>query len=290
LFKGARYIALGVMGARKANSRRALAYSVPSRYVRRVGRYQISLDASFKNVPRGEWWLDVREALNGDWDHPVSPMWEARYEFHARDGEPLLTRVELRPWANRAPEGGVTARLLRELRIGEAYAAVRAFLVGQLKAIAAGDYPEAVRRGLAQLGGDEQARKRLEKSILQGLAEWTDSHPDRAPTWNVHAAGYTVADALKEPRRPGRRGRDDAFFAAFAAEYVARVAEGSSRPVAELAKRRHLSPERVRDVLHQARTRELLTRPASGKAGGHLTEKALALFGEQTPHSDKEQR
>ena len=97
----------------------------------------------------------------------------------------------------------------------------------------------------------------------------------------IHHAGYHVADALKEPRRPGRRGRSNEFFAAFAAEYIELIHQGSKRPVQELAERRNLSADYVRDVLNQARNRGLLTRPRNGCAGGQLTGKALALLRER---------
>jgi hypothetical protein len=82
-------------------------------------------------------------------------------------------------------------------------------------------------------------------------------------------------DALKTPRRVGRRGHPDRFYAELAARYVAAMETGSKAPVAAVAKKlgHGYTPEYVRDALHRARTRGLLTRPPQGRAGGRLTDK-----------------
>jgi hypothetical protein len=86
-------------------------------------------------------------------------------------------------------------------------------------------------------------------------------------------------ETLDAPRRPGRRGRPDLFYAEYAAEYVAAVRRGSRRPVPDIAATHNETPAYVRDVLHAARTRGLLTHPpAKGRPGGVLTEKALAVL------------
>jgi hypothetical protein len=40
----------------------------------------------------------------------------------------------------------------------------------------------------------------------------------------------------------------------------------------------HLSVSQIRNILYEARQRELLTDSPKGKAGGDLTEKAIALL------------
>jgi hypothetical protein len=82
---------------------------------------------------------------------------------------------------------------------------------------------------------------------------------------------------LKREPRPGRRGRQDAFYASVALDYVS----AGTTPVKDMAKRRHLSQARVRDLVHEARRRELLSRSAGrGRAGGSLTEKAKSILAE----------
>lgn len=87
-------------------------------------------------------------------------------------------------------------------------------------------------------------------------------------------------------RRPGRAGRADDFYLAFAVAYVARLAKGSRRPVQDLAERppkaikgyvsssSKASAATVRDIIHEARERGLLTRSPDGRPGGELTPKA----------------
>lgn len=88
------------------------------------------------------------------------------------------------------------------------------------------------------------------------------------------------AEAMKAAPRPGRRGRDDRFYAALARDYVV-VLSTSSSPVADLGEKYAMSRSQVRNLLHEARQRGLLTTPATrGQAGGELTDRARALLEE----------
>lgn len=78
--------------------------------------------------------------------------------------------------------------------------------------------------------------------------------------------------------RPGRAGRDDSHYVLWAVRYVEAVEAGSRTPIADLAAAHALDKEQVRDRIHEARVRELLTRAGRGKVGGHLTEKAEAII------------
>lgn len=90
-------------------------------------------------------------------------------------------------------------------------------------------------------------------------------------------------EALAEPRRPGRRGHSDRFYAELAAAYVAIVEQGSRAVIRDLTKQlaeqgMHYTPEAVRDLIHDARDRGVLTRSLRGRAGGQLTDEARALL------------
>lgn len=89
------------------------------------------------------------------------------------------------------------------------------------------------------------------------------------------------AETLRRAARPGRGGRDDFYFASVAADYVAALRKNSRNPVAALASMRGVSPATVRNLVHEARRRGLLTPSLAGRAGGELTEKAKALLREQ---------
>jgi hypothetical protein len=95
------------------------------------------------------------------------------------------------------------------------------------------------------------------------------------------------AKSIKAPRRVGRRGRPDSYYAKLAAEYVAAIESGSPRPVAAVAKKlgRGYTVEYVRDALYRARSRGLLTGPPRGRVGGRLTDKGRAALTEQGEES-----
>lgn len=79
-------------------------------------------------------------------------------------------------------------------------------------------------------------------------------------------------------RRPGRRGREDYYYAVWAARYVAALA--APTPVKALSEAHHLSASQIRNILYACRDRGLLTDSPPGKAGGELTPKARQLLRE----------
>jgi hypothetical protein len=89
------------------------------------------------------------------------------------------------------------------------------------------------------------------------------------------------ATALAPRPRPERTvGRSDAFYAELAAAYVQRLAEGSVSPVKDLAAKRGETPGRVRDLLHEARVRGLLSKGEAGRRGGYLLPRARQVLGD----------
>lgn len=85
-------------------------------------------------------------------------------------------------------------------------------------------------------------------------------------------------DHSSKSRRGG--GRPDRFYAQIAAAYLARLEAGSRHPVADVAQRRKLSAPQVRDAIHTARERGLLTATSKqGRPGGALTALARTLLG-----------
>lgn len=122
----------------------------------------------------------------------------------------------------------------------------------------------------------------LEKSARESV-RWelaTRVHSDHPVVMaSVGDDGMALRESLSSNARPGRRGRDDLAYASLAAEYVKRLR--SDRAVADLAEAEGYSVSRVRNMLHEARRRGLLTRPPAGKSGGQLTPKASALLSKQ---------
>jgi hypothetical protein len=133
---------------------------------------------------------------------------------------------------------------------------------------------------------------------INPVSDWSWPHPLTTPVIrNVHlddlyelaAGSLSVAPNLgiqfeidraefHEQRRPGRRGRSDLFYAEVAARYV-EFTRSSSTATKDLAGALQSSPSSARDLLSEARRRNLLTRPpVKGRQGGELTEKAIEIL------------
>lgn len=88
------------------------------------------------------------------------------------------------------------------------------------------------------------------------------------------------ASGLAGLGRPGSAGRPDRYFAEWAFAYAKKLAEGSRSPIKDLAAEHGRSPGQVRDLIHDARVRGLLSRERQGRAAGSLTPKAIRLLRE----------
>jgi hypothetical protein len=93
----------------------------------------------------------------------------------------------------------------------------------------------------------------------------------------VRLPGFSP-EALDEARW---RIRSDRLLAEISTAYVEVLDSGA--PIRELTRRLadqgvHYAEATIRDLVNEARNRELLTRPPKGRAGGQLTEKAKQLL------------
>lgn len=200
-------------------------------------------------VRRAETWVEQR----------VEGAWIAAYRLMVKAGRPLVAEVRLFPdtsrsrgagrWnkeASSVPSEGVPGRAIGRLRLAVPLHHFRAF-----------------------------SRKILRDPTL--AEQLLRSH------------GIPFATEIAR-RRPGRAGRPDSFYLGWAVAYVDRLAAGSLSPIRDLAADppeeitgyvsdgRTVSEATVRDLIHQARTRGLLTRSPIGRAGGELTPKAEQLL------------
>lgn len=93
---------------------------------------------------------------------------------------------------------------------------------------------------------------------------------------------------LIDPRRPGRRGRDDLEYARLALEYATEIESGNRHPTKTLAAAHHVGVNRMSQLINEARNRGLLTRPRSkGRPGGELTDAAVELIEAEGGQSEK---
>lgn len=200
-------------------------------------------------VPVSEAWVEA----------PIGEAWVAALRLGFRNRQPVVSELRIFPaepmsaantdqplghWSGEArgvsvkgiPPGGLTAGVLRRVRIGE----WRRFLKKFLRQV-----------------GTERGEQIFSDDGLLGHAGF------QAPADPIHRA----------TRKPGPVGRDDTFYRTIAREYVAAFNDGSVRPVADVARRHpNASVNLVRQWVHRARVRGFLT-PAvdPGLAGGSLT-------------------
>ena len=92
------------------------------------------------------------------------------------------------------------------------------------------------------------------------------------------AAGDGQASGAARVGRPGSAGRPDRQYAEWAFRYAKKLAEGSRSPIKDLAAEHGRSPGQVRDLIHDARVRGLLSKERQGRAAGSLTPKAIRLL------------
>lgn len=96
----------------------------------------------------------------------------------------------------------------------------------------------------------------------------------------IEEAGRIVGDSWSTPppRRPGSSGRSDTYYLPFVRLAVRAADSGSASPVADAAEQLGFDRDYVRDQLHAARRRGLLTKPPRGRGVGQLTDKARRLL------------
>jgi hypothetical protein len=105
------------------------------------------------------------------------------------------------------------------------------------------------------------------------------AHGDPGPFEEHRAAVHGLANDVRSRPTGGRRRRDPAEFARWAALYVDACTR-SAHPRELLARETSYSTEHVRDTIAYARHLGLLTKPRPGRAGGQLTPKAKELLKE----------
>jgi hypothetical protein len=97
----------------------------------------------------------------------------------------------------------------------------------------------------------------------------------------LHAARLKLGRPIPVATRPRPRrdsGRDDVFYAVIARDYLDVLARGSRRPIHDLARARKLKASTVRDMVHEARERALLSKSKAGIRGGQMLPRCIELL------------
>jgi hypothetical protein len=187
--------------------------------------------------------------------YDLDESWSCTYRVVAKaaeGGQPVIAEVAIRPRGEEVPRGGVTSRLLREVKLGEHFAD----LTAQLQ-----------RRTPSVRPVEERTTYAERETRVDMTGEELDTY------------AFSFEEGEPKPRR-GRPGLSNLHYAKLAQAYVAALGRGSRRPTADAAAALSYEPSHVRDGLNKARDRGLLTRPETpGRPGGQLTGKAeLLLF------------
>jgi hypothetical protein len=199
---------------------------------------------------------------------PLDDDWDSYVRFEADDGHPVIAELRVLP---RLDTPGVSAHRDKQ--------------ADRWVTVTLGQAPEAA---VPSGGLTARALRRVHLGRAIELAyEQLDRWLERDQRHGSPLPSKFTREAVNVPRRPGRKGRDDRFYAVIAAAYVDALKRGSHQPVRAAARTLSESsggiyePAYVRDLLHVARRRGLLTRPPKGRAGGELTEKALEALSEK---------
>jgi hypothetical protein len=216
---------------------------------------------------------------------PFAPGWVAAYRLVSEHGRPVLGELRLFPdepdrprpgwWSGEVlgsaavvPEGGITARVLRRVRVAEYVREVGRVLDRARKEFSSKDNPF--------LNGVWPTSPVT--STPPGSAEDVTRPRSQVPSKRSADPSETSAAPAKAntTRRRGRPGRPDSFFARIAVEY-SKANRRSWRPVADVARRLGLKRHQIRDALRKARQLGLLGSRGQGHRGGEATEKAWDL-------------
>jgi hypothetical protein len=158
----------------------------------------------------------------------LDDRWQVEYRLVARTRSLAIAEVRVLPRPGVAlPPGGLPARVLRKVRVGD--------YLDVLSRAALVDAP-------AMLGEDITA-------FLRPLL----AAPNRSP-------------AEQSRRRPGRPPLTDDLLDQVVRAYNVAIAQSSRQPVRDAARQLNKKPARVRDLLHRARKRGKLPRPKQGRA------------------------
>jgi hypothetical protein len=190
------------------------------------------------------------------------PRWVVTLVLDVVNGRLVVTELRLRargdgPFGSGppvVPEGGITTPVLRKIPVARLVEEARV----KAQASATGWAAPAPTRKKKTKGAKRDPLDELLDSQARALAR----------------AGRAETGRAGRPRT-----RDDEHYLVWAVAYARKLAEGSHAPVAEIARERGVDRGMVRDRLHVARSRGLLTEvPEGARIGGELTDKARELL------------
>jgi len=185
--------------------------------------------------------LEIPEETWTRIEHPANKKWSVAFRIILQGTQPVIGEVRIFPTeSDKVPPGGITARLIKATKI------------------------ESAEQVIGKLANRFQ-RMREKNYAYTGNVQTVLSV-------NSPTEGPSV------PRKRRRRGKSDASYAALARQYVQLRNGGERHPVTAIAKKRRIERSKIRDMIHEARKRGLLSFDQAGRSGGQLTQLAINLL------------
>jgi hypothetical protein len=239
-----------------------LAYTpVPAPWLQGVGRL---VDGQWRGITPALWPVSATDACV---EVPINDRWTAAYFLVEQDGRPVIgelrifpTEVPAEPLRGRPPGTWSGHALGMKAPVPRGGLSARL-----LRGVKVGYYFKAELRG------------RRAAALPSGLRVF---HRPRHPT----------ASPRSEASRRGRPPRPDEELIPIAAAYADAVRRGEDHPRAALVKQLKLSGATIRDRIHRARQRGLLTDARPGVPGGELTVRGRALLAKVSARRGKRTR
>jgi hypothetical protein len=201
---------------------------------------------------------DVQEPPYASWvQWELDDHWEAWFRITPQDGYPVIAEIRLFP------------RESKETRRQAEQAAGHKLRAAQWTAELLGEDAEVPQGGIPA-----RLLRRLRVKVVIGMVLASAQRPhSRLLRLDYAKQLLTQNGGTRQPRQRLVQ------LAALAAMYVELLDAGEQRPNRIIADRLSLTPEQVRDRIHEARRAELLTdAPGRGRAGGALTERGRQLL------------
>lgn len=217
---------------------------------------------------------------------PLEEDWMVWCRFVSEDGHPVLAEIRIVPKPRTEAEDEWLQQSLKEPPVRAARDDMA--LPKEERPRFPKRWPEQREPTPPSGGLTARAVRRVQVSpahelLREAASQWLQHIEGEQLDYQIYFPGV-AKETLSAPHRPGRKGRPDIDYVTVAVEYLKAVRGGSNRPVVETAaalskhNKGTYMPAYVRDLLHEARKRGLLTHPSRGQAGGKLTDKALAVL------------
>lgn len=222
-------------------------------------------------VPEGHWRPPV--GYGGDdegfrYERPVEGGWRVAVHLALRDEQVIVAELRLFPDPYRSGRMSLTAYQWAENRGQGTRDGGWGTWSGQVEDLEAADAQGITKQLLRHLP--------LSEVVAEAQTQW-EIAASALEQLGLVEGGW--ADAIRgATSKPKRHKRPDSLYAHAAARYAALVRAGHRRPVQQMARESEFTVPAITEWIKESRARGFLTATTPGRAGGELTEKAIAVL------------